>query len=376
MGGAGRGGVPARAVHRGQSGHPAPGRRADSRPSGLADLRGARRRGAVRPARRLPGGAGGRVLGVFVRFALERYRASALYDADSPRHERACEQLRAGVRARRPPPGSRTSCRRPAIARRSPGSSAGPTWPAPALVLHGPPGCGKSHLARIWAARVGARRLDPAALPPCGDRAAACRGARSGRADRRRGGAAAALQPPARAGRASAADRAPAGRRPGRSACRISPRACAPRPRSRSARPTTPCWQRCWSSCSPTASSPSSDGVIGYLVAPHGALLRRRPGAWSRRSTGTRCASGARSPWRSRARCSRPQDPTANRRRKAMDLGIAGKKALVCAASKGLGRGCALALAQQRRRGHDHRAHRGPLEAGRARDRAPRPAPR
>ena len=29
-----------------------------------------------------------------------------------------------------------------------------------------------------------------------------------------------------------------------------------------------------------------------------------------------------------------------------MDLGIAGKKALVCAASKGLGRGCALALAR------------------------------
>ena len=29
-----------------------------------------------------------------------------------------------------------------------------------------------------------------------------------------------------------------------------------------------------------------------------------------------------------------------------MDLGIAGKTALVCAASKGLGRGCALALAK------------------------------
>ena len=29
-----------------------------------------------------------------------------------------------------------------------------------------------------------------------------------------------------------------------------------------------------------------------------------------------------------------------------MDLGIAGRKALVCAASKGLGKGCALALAQ------------------------------
>ena len=33
-------------------------------------------------------------------------------------------------------------------------------------------------------------------------------------------------------------------------------------------------------------------------------------------------------------------------REEAMDLGIAGKKALVCAASKGLGRGCALALAR------------------------------
>ena len=40
-----------------------------------------------------------------------------------------------------------------------------PDWPAPALVLHGPPGCGKSHLARIWAAQSGARRLDTAALP-------------------------------------------------------------------------------------------------------------------------------------------------------------------------------------------------------------------
>jgi len=40
-----------------------------------------------------------------------------------------------------------------------------PDWPAPALVLHGPPGCGKSHMARIWAARAAARQLDPAALP-------------------------------------------------------------------------------------------------------------------------------------------------------------------------------------------------------------------
>jgi 3-oxoacyl-[acyl-carrier protein] reductase len=34
-------------------------------------------------------------------------------------------------------------------------------------------------------------------------------------------------------------------------------------------------------------------------------------------------------------------------REKAMDLGIAAKKALVCAASKGLGKGCALALARE-----------------------------
>lgn len=39
-----------------------------------------------------------------------------------------------------------------------------PEWPAPALLLHGPPGCGKSHLARIWATRTGALWLEAAAL--------------------------------------------------------------------------------------------------------------------------------------------------------------------------------------------------------------------
>jgi chromosomal replication initiation ATPase DnaA len=39
-----------------------------------------------------------------------------------------------------------------------------PEWSAPALVLHGPPGCGKSHLARIWAIRTAARWLEAAAL--------------------------------------------------------------------------------------------------------------------------------------------------------------------------------------------------------------------
>src|SRR5664279_3816011 len=36
-----------------------------------------------------------------------------------------------------------------------------------------------------------------------------------------------------------------------------------------------------------------------------------------------------------------------SRRREIMDLGIAGRRALVCAASKGLGRGCAEALARE-----------------------------
>jgi len=31
-----------------------------------------------------------------------------------------------------------------------------PRWPAPALTIHGPAGCGKTHLARVFAARSGA----------------------------------------------------------------------------------------------------------------------------------------------------------------------------------------------------------------------------
>ena len=44
--------------------------------------------------------------------------------------------------------------------------------------------------------------------------------------------------------------------------------------------------------------------------------------------------------------------------RRAMDLGMAGRKALVCAASKGLGRGCAEALAREGVRRDDRGAHR------------------
>jgi chromosomal replication initiation ATPase DnaA len=39
-----------------------------------------------------------------------------------------------------------------------------PDWPGPALVLHGPRGCGKSHLARIWLTRTGGGWLTPGAL--------------------------------------------------------------------------------------------------------------------------------------------------------------------------------------------------------------------
>jgi len=39
-----------------------------------------------------------------------------------------------------------------------------PEWPGPALLLHGPPGCGKSHLARIWLTRTDGRWLERPAL--------------------------------------------------------------------------------------------------------------------------------------------------------------------------------------------------------------------
>lgn len=39
-----------------------------------------------------------------------------------------------------------------------------PEWPGNGLAIFGPPGCGKSHLAEVWRARSGARRIEPAAL--------------------------------------------------------------------------------------------------------------------------------------------------------------------------------------------------------------------
>lgn len=40
-----------------------------------------------------------------------------------------------------------------------------PDWPDRIVTLVGPAGCGKSHLAEIWATRAGAQRIDPRALP-------------------------------------------------------------------------------------------------------------------------------------------------------------------------------------------------------------------
>ena len=39
-----------------------------------------------------------------------------------------------------------------------------PAWPGPALVIHGPPGSGKSHLAEVWRRRNGADAIEAASI--------------------------------------------------------------------------------------------------------------------------------------------------------------------------------------------------------------------
>ncbi len=42
-----------------------------------------------------------------------------------------------------------------------------PEWPAPAMILHGPAACGKTHLAAVWQARSKAAWIAPAAPGAC-----------------------------------------------------------------------------------------------------------------------------------------------------------------------------------------------------------------
>jgi DnaA regulatory inactivator Hda len=39
-----------------------------------------------------------------------------------------------------------------------------PDWPAPALILYGPPACGKTHLCAVWRDKTGAEFLDASTL--------------------------------------------------------------------------------------------------------------------------------------------------------------------------------------------------------------------
>lgn len=41
-----------------------------------------------------------------------------------------------------------------------------PDWPAPALVIHGPPACGKTHLARVFMAKTDAREIPLGSISP------------------------------------------------------------------------------------------------------------------------------------------------------------------------------------------------------------------
>lgn len=54
-----------------------------------------------------------------------------------------------------------------------------PAWPAAALTVYGPPGCGKSHLAQVWRARSGALELarESLAVHGLGERLGAARAA-------------------------------------------------------------------------------------------------------------------------------------------------------------------------------------------------------
>ena len=184
-------------------------------------------------------------IGVLVRFALRQYLASPLYTgrqgrADVPgreRHRERRHRRRADASLR-----SRSTMPRASRARISwsgPSNAAAlalierwPDWPSRTVLLRGPEGSGKSHLAAIWAREAGARMLSPRdargrrGAGRARDRRAGARGSRRRpRSTRRRCSICSTSR--ARSGPlCSITARTRAGRLADRS-CPISPRGCA-----------------------------------------------------------------------------------------------------------------------------------------------------
>ena len=110
-------------------------------------------------------------IGVLVRFAVERYRLSRLYleqGRAAARRSAALEHVRASRSCRwrcrtRRATGARISWPAPSNSAALRLIESWPDWPAPVVLLSGPAGSGKTHLAHIWAARAGATIVPAAA---------------------------------------------------------------------------------------------------------------------------------------------------------------------------------------------------------------------
>ena len=244
------------------------------------------------------------VIGVLVAFAITRYRGSVLYHgagdiralppAGDDGEDTDEGKGRRGVNARQLALDLR---HRPALGRDDFLVAASneaavrwidrwPDWPAPGMVLWGPPGCGKSHLAAVWRHRAGGPLLTPGEVagsePPAlldGTGRATVEDVDSALPDRRFGTAVAAfLQRHCRTRGRAADDGAPAAgtlagcpRRPGlarQGAARRDDR--APRRRAAGGR------------AGQAVCRPSADHQCGgdrICAAAHRTLVRRRAGA-------------------------------------------------------------------------------------------------
>ena len=218
----GRGGVPGRPDAGRQRAVAQAGRRPGRAASGLDHVRAAGRRLAVRLRRRADRRAGRRRWSACWCAICSAAIASSHLSRQRRRLSRWSSQLTFDL-ALPPPTYAREDFvvadgNREALA----WIDRWPDWPAPALALSGPPGSGKTHLGRIWAARAGAAVLDGSG--PRGQERrrplGAHRGASPTIADRRcrpraRARAVPSLQSDARAARPSAAGRPSCRRRTG-----------------------------------------------------------------------------------------------------------------------------------------------------------------